>query len=110
MRRASTGRPTGRCCAGSRGTAREHDPHQRVPIGHRLTPVFRSDLGDEQRRTVSASETMVTYLYKFELQRLAIGYGSAVATILFVLCLAFSLFYQRTLLRDDLAGSVSRAV
>jgi raffinose/stachyose/melibiose transport system permease protein len=53
---------------------------------------------------------MVTYLYKFELQRLAIGYGSAVATILFVLCLAFSLFYQRTLLRDDLAGSVSRAV
>ncbi|MBV9893709.1 MAG: sugar ABC transporter permease [Chloroflexi bacterium] len=59
---------------------------------------------------VGASETMVTYLYKFGLQRLALGYGSAVATVLFVLCLAFSLLYQRTLMREDVAGGVSRAV
>ena len=59
---------------------------------------------------VGASETMVTYLYKFGLQRLALGYGSAVATVLFVLCLTFSLLYQRTLMREDVAGGVSRAV
>ena len=59
---------------------------------------------------VGASETMVTYLFKFGFQRLALGYGSAVATVIFVICLAFSLGYQRTLMRADMAGSVSRAV
>ncbi len=59
---------------------------------------------------VGASETMVTYLVKFGFQRFALGYGSAVATIIFVLCLVFSLGYQRTLMRRDVAGSVSSAV
>jgi raffinose/stachyose/melibiose transport system permease protein len=59
---------------------------------------------------VGASETMVTYLIKFGFQRFQLGYGSAVATIIFVLCLAFSLGYQRTLMRRDVTGSVSRAV
>jgi raffinose/stachyose/melibiose transport system permease protein len=59
---------------------------------------------------VGASETMVTYLFKFGFQRLALGYGSAVATVIFVICLVFSLGYQRTLMRADMAGSVSRAV
>jgi len=52
----------------------------------------------------------VTYLFKFGFQRLALGYGSAVATVIFVICLIFSLGYQRTLMRADMAGSVSRAV
>jgi raffinose/stachyose/melibiose transport system permease protein len=59
---------------------------------------------------VGASETMVTYLVKFGFQRLALGYGSAVATVIFVICLVFSLSYQRTLMRADMAGSVTRAV
>jgi raffinose/stachyose/melibiose transport system permease protein len=59
---------------------------------------------------VGASETMVTYLYKFGFQRLALGYGSAVATLIFIMCLLFSLGYQRTLMREDTAGSISRAV
>jgi raffinose/stachyose/melibiose transport system permease protein len=59
---------------------------------------------------VGASETMVTYLFKFGFQRLALGYGSAVAIVIFVLCLLFSLGYQRTLMREDVAGAVSRAV
>jgi raffinose/stachyose/melibiose transport system permease protein len=59
---------------------------------------------------VGASETMVTYLVKFGFQRLALGYGSAVATIIFGLCLVFSLGYQRTLMRGDVAGAVSRAI
>jgi raffinose/stachyose/melibiose transport system permease protein len=49
---------------------------------------------------VNAAETMVTYLYKFGIQRLSMGYGSAVAVTIFVICLAFSIFYQRTVARE----------
>ncbi len=48
---------------------------------------------------VNASETMVTYMYKFGLERYAIGYGSAVAVTIFVICLSFSVIYQRFLVR-----------
>jgi raffinose/stachyose/melibiose transport system permease protein len=50
---------------------------------------------------VSAAETMVTYLYKFGIQRLNIGYGSSVAVTIFAICLAFSIFYQKTLMREE---------
>ena len=50
---------------------------------------------------VNASETMATYLYKFGFQRFAIGYGSAVAVVLFVICLAFAIFYQRQIMSRD---------
>ena len=50
---------------------------------------------------VSASETMATYMYKFGFQRFAIGYGSAVAVVLFILCFAFSFVYQRYVMRRD---------
>jgi raffinose/stachyose/melibiose transport system permease protein len=50
---------------------------------------------------VSASETMVTYLYRFGFQRFAIGYGSAAAVVLFLICLGFSLIYQRQVMRRD---------
>ena len=45
---------------------------------------------------VNAAETMVTFLYKFGIQRLNIGLGSAVAVTIFTVCLVFSIFYQRT--------------
>lgn len=48
---------------------------------------------------VNASETMVTYMYKFGLERYAIGYGSAVAVTIFLICLTFSVVYQRFLVR-----------
>ncbi|MGA2640178.1 MAG: sugar ABC transporter permease [Spirochaetia bacterium] len=50
---------------------------------------------------VNAAETMVTYLYKFGIQRLNIGYGSSVAVTIFALCLVFSISYQRTLMREE---------
>lgn len=50
---------------------------------------------------VSASETMATYLYKFGFQRFAIGYGSAVAVVLFAICFSFSFIYQRYVMRRD---------
>lgn len=52
-----------------------------------------------------ATETMVTYLYKFGFQRFALGYGSAVAVILFALSLFFSLAYQRFVMSRDLEAS-----
>ncbi len=50
---------------------------------------------------VNASETLVTYLYKFGIQRLSMGYGSAVAVTIFVLCLVFSLVYSRYMARVE---------
>jgi raffinose/stachyose/melibiose transport system permease protein len=46
---------------------------------------------------VHAAETMVTYLYKFGFQRFSLGYGSAIAIIIFLICVAFNIFYQRSL-------------
>ncbi len=49
---------------------------------------------------VNGAETMVTYLYKFGFQRFNLGYGSSVAVVIFVICLTFSIVYQRLLLRE----------
>jgi raffinose/stachyose/melibiose transport system permease protein len=50
---------------------------------------------------VSASDTMATYLYKFGFQRFQLGYGSAIAVIIFLICFTFSLVYQRFAMRRD---------
>ena len=52
---------------------------------------------------VNASELIATYLYKFGIQRFWLGYGSAVAIVLFLITLVFSLGYQRMVLRQDYA-------
>jgi raffinose/stachyose/melibiose transport system permease protein len=50
---------------------------------------------------VHAAETMVTYLYKFGYQRFSLGYGSAIAIIIFVICVTFNIFYQKMLTRQE---------
>ena len=50
---------------------------------------------------VNASDTMATYLYKFGFQRFQLGYGSAIAVIIFLICFSFSLIYQRVAMRRD---------
>jgi raffinose/stachyose/melibiose transport system permease protein len=50
---------------------------------------------------VNASELIGTYLYKFGIQRFNLGYGSAVAIVLFSITLLFSLGYQRIIMRQD---------
>jgi len=47
---------------------------------------------------VNASETMVTYLYTYGMKRMNIGYGSAVAIVIFTFCLVFSIFLQQVYL------------
>jgi raffinose/stachyose/melibiose transport system permease protein len=50
---------------------------------------------------VNASETLATYMYRFGFVRFELGYGSAVAIYMFVLCLIFSLIYQRLTRQPD---------
>lgn len=50
---------------------------------------------------VNSTETMVTYLYNFGFRRFSMGYGSAVAVIIFVICVIFNLVYQRTISKEN---------
>lgn len=49
---------------------------------------------------VNAGETIVTYMYKSGLIRFNIGYGSTIAVCIFVICLVFSILYQRLLVKE----------
>lgn len=57
-----------------------------------------------------ATTTMATYMVQYGFQRNQLGFGSAVAVILFVISLIFALLYQRFVLRRDLQGSLTRGV
>ncbi|PWH16936.1 MAG: sugar ABC transporter permease [Anaerolineae bacterium] len=50
---------------------------------------------------VNASETMATYMYRFGFVRFQLGYGSAVAIYMFLLCLIFSLIYLHFTRKPD---------
>lgn len=75
------------------------------------TSVYMSVLGSIQQfilvwimtqgGPVNASETMATYMYRFGFVRFQFGYGSAVAIIMFILCVIFSLLYQRLTREPD---------
>ena len=54
-----------------------------------------------------ASDSMVTYMVEEGWTRTSLGYGAAMAVILGVIGLVFSLFYQRLVLRRDIAGAVT---
>ena len=54
----------------------------------------------------NASATMATYLVDHGFKRYEFGYGSAVAVVLFVICFAFALVYQRFALRRDIEGAL----
>jgi raffinose/stachyose/melibiose transport system permease protein len=56
---------------------------------------------------VNASNTMATYMVEMGFRRQQLGYGSAVAVILFVLALVVALVYQRFVMRRDIEGAVT---
>ena len=79
------------------------------------TSVYMSVLGSIQQfilvwimtkgGPVNASEVMATYMYRFGFVRFKLGYGSAVAIIMFIICVIFSLIYQAmTREKDYLTG------
>jgi raffinose/stachyose/melibiose transport system permease protein len=55
---------------------------------------------------VNASEVMSTYMYRYGFVRFYLGYGSAVAIVMFLICLSFSLLYQRLAPQQDYLGGV----
>ncbi|HSN93632.1 MAG TPA: sugar ABC transporter permease [Anaerolineaceae bacterium] len=75
------------------------------------TSVYMSVLGSVQQfilvwvmtkgGPVNASETMATYMYRFGLVRFQFGYGAAVAIIMFILCVIFSLIYRQLTNKPD---------
>ena len=56
---------------------------------------------------VNASNTMATYMFDWGFKRFQLGYGSAVAVILFGLALVLALAYQRWVLRRDIEGAMT---
>jgi raffinose/stachyose/melibiose transport system permease protein len=50
---------------------------------------------------VNASEVMATYMYRYAFIRFQLGYGSAVALVMLVICLIFSITYQWLSRRPD---------
>lgn len=48
-----------------------------------------------------ASELLATYMYKFGFLRFQLGYGNAIAVLLFLICLIFSLLYQGLIMNRD---------
>ncbi len=55
----------------------------------------------------NASQTMGTYIYKFGIKSMSLGYGSAVALILFGITFIFSMGYQRMILNQDFVSDVT---
>jgi raffinose/stachyose/melibiose transport system permease protein len=50
---------------------------------------------------VNASEFMATYMYRYGFVRFWLGYGSAVAIVMLLIALIFSLIYQRLIRQPD---------
>jgi raffinose/stachyose/melibiose transport system permease protein len=80
----------------------------------RLT-IFLSVLGSFQQFVLAwvltnqggpanASQLIATYLYKYGIQQTNLGFGSAVAVVLFSITLIFSLGYQRIVMKQDNAA------
>ena len=55
---------------------------------------------------VNASEFMATYMYRFGFVRFELGYGSAVALVMLLICLAFSVAYQLLMRQPDYLGGM----
>jgi len=54
----------------------------------------------------NATQVMATYMYRFGIKSFNLGFGSAVAVIIFVISLIFSIGYQRAVMRRDYTGAV----
>lgn len=55
---------------------------------------------------VNASEVMATYMYRYGFIRFWLGYGSAVALVMLLFCLIFSIVYLRLMRQPDYLGGM----
>jgi len=56
---------------------------------------------------VNASNTMATYMFDWGFERHQLGYGTAVAVMLFLVALVVGLAYQRFVMRRDIDGAIT---
>jgi raffinose/stachyose/melibiose transport system permease protein len=56
---------------------------------------------------VNATHVLATYMYRFGPLAFKYGYGTAVAIIIFIVSLVFSIIYQTFVMRQDYAGEVA---
>lgn len=54
----------------------------------------------------NATQVLATYMFRFGIKSFNLGYGSAVAVVIFMVALIFSIGYQRAVLHRDYAGAV----
>ena len=54
---------------------------------------------------VNSSEVLATYMYRYSFVRYQLGYGSAVALVMLVICLVFSIAYLRLARQPDYLGN-----
>jgi len=54
---------------------------------------------------LNTSQSVVSYLYTFGIQRMRVGFGSAVGVILFIICVLVMVFYKRIFMRETEATS-----
>ena len=89
--------------------ARADAPGLGLPVDHRRAPAVRPVWVTTGGGPVNASNTMATYMFDWGFRRFQLGYGSAVAVILFGLSFALALAYQRFVLRRDTEGAITTA-
>jgi raffinose/stachyose/melibiose transport system permease protein len=58
---------------------------------------------------VNASTTMAIYMYDWGFRRQELGYGSAVAVLIFAIALVLALLYQRYVMSRDVEGALTMA-
>jgi raffinose/stachyose/melibiose transport system permease protein len=56
---------------------------------------------------VHASETMAITMFEYGFRRYQMGYANAISVVMFLLSFVFALFYQRYVMRRDVAGAVT---
>ena len=54
---------------------------------------------------VNATEVMATYMYRYGFVRFWLGYGSAVALVMLLICLIFSIVYLKLVRPPDYLGT-----
>lgn len=90
--------------------------HVTLPMLSRtiVTTVYLSILGSLQQfdlvwlmtegGPVNSSEVLTSYMYRHGFVSFRLGYGASVSVVLFLICLTFSLVYQRLFMRQEYAG------
>ena len=86
---------------------RTHAPRVDLPLGHRGAAAVRPGLGHDRRRPAQRHHHDGRQHVQTGFEKQQMGYGSALAVLLFLCALVVALLYQRFVLRRDIDGAVT---